>query len=151
VPKSAIGADVKVDPHAFGSVYFENLCRMVWCVKKQPHADDDLVSVGLFRTKQNDGARAPAVGWTFAFTPDRITVQRADLAQVDGLADRLPHWQRMAAVLTAGPRTLASLAAELNATVDTLDRTVSRKDALFTRVADSDGITRIALVERRTA
>lgn len=154
VAKSAIDADIKTDPHAFGSVYFENLCRMAWAVKKQPNAAaaDDEVSVGLFKTKQNDGERAAPVGWTFTFTPDRITVQRTDLATIEGLSDRLPHWQRMAAALKRGPRTLVSLAEELGANVDTLDRTVRRKNGLFTRVSNSpDGVTRIALVERLNA
>lgn len=149
VAKSAIDADVKTDPHAFGSVYFENLCRMAWAVKKQPAPADDEVSVALFRTKQNDGERAAPVGWTFTFTPDVITVTRADLATIDGLAERLSHSQRMAAALTRGPRTLVSLAEELGAKVETLDRTVRRKSAMFTRVSNSpDGVTRIALVDR---
>jgi hypothetical protein len=89
VPKSSIGADLKTDPEAFGSVFFTNLCRMSWAVKKQPGATKDLVTVGLFPKKQNDGERADPTGLEFRFSRDRIDVQSVDLATVEGLAQRL--------------------------------------------------------------
>ena len=46
---------------------------------------------------------------------------------------------------------LADLADDLGANVDTLDKTVRRKTSLFTKVSGEDGITRIALVERRAS
>jgi DNA-directed RNA polymerase specialized sigma24 family protein len=150
VPKSAIGADIKTDPHAFGSVYFENLCRMCWAVKKQPRDDENEVSVGLFRTKQNDGERAPAVGWTFTFTPAHITVTRTDLATVAGLADRLPVAQRIAEALKRGPMSYAELATELDAKKDTIIKAATRANG-FTKVLSRDGVQRLALVERRPA
>jgi hypothetical protein len=47
VPKSSLGPDGKGDAVGpFGSVFFSNLCRMSWLVKKQPGASEDVVSVG---------------------------------------------------------------------------------------------------------
>jgi hypothetical protein len=57
----------------------------------------------------------------------------------------------MRALLKAGPQTLAMLSTELGAPVESLDRTVRRKSTLFTRVSGTDGVTRIALVERRAS
>jgi len=150
VAKSALDADVKTDPHAFGSVYFENLCRMAWAVKKQPSATgDDEVTVGLFRTKQNDGARAAAVGWTFTFAPERIDVRATDLATVDGLAERLPLATRMIHALRSGAKTYAALATELDAKVDSVIQ-AARRSSAFTKITNTpDGIHRLALVERR--
>ena len=65
--------------------------------------------------------------------------------------DSLPMWQRMKDALRSGPPTLASLAEELGAKVDTVEKTVKRKSEMFTRVSGEDGIRRIALVERRAS
>ena len=43
---------------AFGSVFFTNLARMCWYVRREPESAKDRTIVGLFPTKQNDGARA---------------------------------------------------------------------------------------------
>jgi hypothetical protein len=81
---------------------------------------------------------------------ERTVIKRVDINTVDELAENLPVWQRMKRALTSGPRTLASLAEELNANMDTLDRTVRRKSTLFTKVS-RDGVAHVALVERRAA
>ena len=55
--------------------------------------------------------------------------------------------------LKDGSQTLASLAADLDAPVDSIDKAVRRKSSLFTKVTTfDDHITRIALVDNwRTA
>jgi hypothetical protein len=145
VPKGIV--EPGTEQKAFGSAFFHNFARMTWSVRKQINtATDDIVSVSLTPHKQNDGARARTVGLEFTFAPERITVRNVDVATVDGLADALPLWQRMKTALTRGPQTLARLSDDLGANVETLDRTVRRKNGLFTRVPSTDGITRIALI-----
>jgi hypothetical protein len=150
VPKSAIAADVKTDPQVFGSVYFSNLCRASWVVRKQPGATEDLITLGLFPQKQNDGQRSRPVGLEFTFG-DRIDVRSIDIAAVEGLADRLPLAVRIQHVLKAvrRPLTYAELADDLGAKVDTIIKTTGRSPE-FTKVLGADGVTRIALVSRRT-
>ena len=63
----------------------------------------------------------------------------------------MPMWQRVRDALKSGPRTLASLADELDAKADTIEKAVKRKSAIFTKAPSEDGIHRIALVERRVA
>jgi hypothetical protein len=92
----------------------------------------------------------PALAYDVTFQADRTILQRVDVSQVDELAESLPLWQRMKRTLRSGPRTLASLADELGAKVDTLDRTARRKSDVFTKVS-REGIAHLALVERRTA
>jgi hypothetical protein len=151
VPKSTVGPDAKETVGPFGSVFFANLCRMTWQVKKQVGASEDLVTVGLMPQKQNDGARVGPVGLEFDFTPDRIGVRSVNLATVEGLAERLPLQLRMAEALKRGPMTLALLAEELGAKVDSIDKAARRGQKLFTKVQSQDGITRIALVSKRIA
>lgn len=152
VPKSSLGPEAKGDAIGpFGSVFFSNLCRASWLVKKQPGATDDIVTVGLFRQKQNDGDRQAPVGLEFTFGADtRIQVRNVDLATVEGLAEKMPLQARMRALLRRGPLSYAEIATELEAKVDTVIKTSKRSEA-FTRVSGADGIQRIALVERRTA
>jgi hypothetical protein len=151
VPKSSVGPDAKTEAQAFGSVYFTNLCRSSWAVKKQPVASDDTVTIGLFPQKQNDGARQQPVGLEFTFTTERIAVRNVDLVTVDGLAERLPLASRMAEALKNGPLTVAEIAAQLDAKVDTVIKAGKRDPKTFTKVLSQDGIARLTLVERQVA
>jgi hypothetical protein len=150
VPKSSLGPDAKGDAVGpFGSVFFSNLCRMSWLVKKQPGADKNLITVGLFPQKQNDGDPHPEVGLEFAFCPDRrINVRKIDLLDVEGLADRLPLASRIGGALRTGPLSYAELATRLDAKVDSIIKAVNRNN-VFVKVPSQDGIQRIALAERR--
>ena len=109
-----------------------------------------MFTLGCFPQKQHDGARNRPVGLEFAFSSEQINVRPVDLAGVDGLADRLPISARMVHILQGGPMTLAAIADELGAKLDSVIK-ASNRGKSFTRVQSPDGITRIALVERRTA
>lgn len=151
VPKSAVSADSKAEPMGpFGSVFFSNLCRASWLVKKQLGTSDNIVTVGLFPQKQNDGDRQKPTGLEFNFGAERIGVRSVNLADVDGLAEKLPLSVRMAHVLKSGPLTYAQLADTLTAKVDSVIKAAKRNDT-FQKVLSQDGVTRIALVERRIA
>lgn len=64
------------------------------------------------------------------------------------MAHRLPLWQRIRGIVRSGPQTLAAIASELNHdNVESLDRVVRKHKDLFMKVAGSDGVTRVALVE----
>lgn len=151
VAKSTLTADFKADPQAFGSVYFHNLCRMSWSVKKQPGLGENNVVVGLFPHKQNDGDRQQPVGLSFTFEPDTIMVESADLAAVEGLAEKLPLATRMIHLLTVkrSPMTYAEIAVALDAKVDSVIKAASRADAFTKMLNCPDGIQRLALVEKR--
>ena len=138
------------DQRPFGSAFWHNSARSTWYVKAATSEPGQL-TIGLLHRKANLGPRLPALAYTFTFTTARIGVQRVEAASVDDLVDSLPIWHRMKDALTAGPRTLVDLAAELGAKVDSLDKTVKRKSGLFTRILADDGVQRIALVERRHA
>jgi hypothetical protein len=78
-------------------------------------------------------------------------VQPVDAASLDELVGDLKLWERVRESLKAGPRTLASLAEELGAKTDSIEKAVKRKDRIFTRISGTDGIARIALLEGRAA
>jgi hypothetical protein len=149
VPKSSLGPDGKGDAIGpFGSVFFSNLCRASWLVKKETGGTENIVTVGLFPQKQNDGARNRPVGLQFGFDADQITVIPINLADVDGLAERIPLPTRIAHALKRGPLTYAQIAEQLNAKPDSVMKAVNRGKA-FAKVSGHDGALRIALKERR--
>jgi hypothetical protein len=152
VPKSSLGPDGKGDAIGpFGSVFFSNLCRKSWLIKKQTGATDNLATVGCFPQKQNDGERDRPVGLEFAFDVETIAVRPVNLANVDGLAEKLPLSTRMIHLLKGGPLTLAAISEELDAKLDSVIKAANRGERSFTRITGQDGIMRIALVERHVA
>jgi hypothetical protein len=153
VPKASLTPEAnQTDPRAFGSVFFENLSRMTWTVRKQAEGSPNIATVGLFPGKQTEGDRKPPIGWAFDFGADQIQVQRADLANVEGLAERLPFRTRIEAVLKGGPMTYAAIAEELGAKVGTVIKTVGRHTGKFVVLSGQpDGIQRIALRSLRVA
>jgi hypothetical protein len=148
VPKSA---EAGVE-RPFGSQFWFAGVRSLWFGAAQATTPDgQRLVVALYHRKNNLGRLYPAVGFQFDFEPDRTVVSPCSISDVRELAERLPLWQRMKAALNTTPKTLVALADELSASVETLDRTVRRKTLLFTKVSGQDGVTRIALVERRAS
>lgn len=137
------------DQKPFGSTFWHNSARATYFVQRAAESPDGReVTIGVFNRKANLGRLQPAFGFRFTFDEDRTLVTRADVANVQDLADKLPLWQRIVPVVKAGPRTLVEIADALGAKVDTVTKAVTRS-SLFTKVSSPDGITKIALVERR--
>jgi predicted transcriptional regulator len=82
------------------------------------------------------------------FDGDRIRVHRHDVAQMEDFASKLPTWQRMLAALRSGPMTQVALASELEVSQDAIKKAIQRSRTTFTRIEGSDGVTRIALMDR---
>ena len=141
------------DHAPFGSVFWFNSFRACWNLKRASTSPDgSVVTLGAFCRKFNLGPTPLAVGITATFAQDRVTFARGDIATVDELAGELPLWQRIRSVVRTGPLTLATIASELGTDkVDSIDRTVRRHKNLFTKVQGADGVTRVALVERRAS
>jgi hypothetical protein len=145
INKSETGED-----KPFGSAYWHNSARATYFMKRAGESTDGAdFSIGVFNKKSNLGPLLPAFGFRFEFTEHRTVVTRTAIADVQDLADKLPLWQRIAYSLKGGPQTIASLAEEHDAKVETVARVIRRSD-LFTKLTNCpDGVHRIALVERR--
>lgn len=140
------------DQKPFGSAFWHNSARATYYMERSGEsADGRDITVGLFNRKANLWPIQPAFGFQFTFTDDRTLVTRTNLADVQEFAQKLPLWQRVMHLLKAHPPlTLAEIAEELDAKTDTVLKAVQRSKA-FTKVAGHDGVTRIALIERRSA
>jgi hypothetical protein len=141
------------DQRPFGSAFWHNSARATWNIKlASQSADGQTVQLAAFQRKNNLGRSAPAVGIQMQFDGPRVYFERIDVTTIEEVSDALPLWQRIKAVVRSGPQTLATIASELkHDNAETLDRTVRRHKTTFTKVTGSDGITRIALLERRAS
>jgi hypothetical protein len=133
------------DRRPFGSAFWHNSPRATWFVKLAERDPGGTVSrLGLYPRKWNLGPLPPSVGLELAFSSDRTTVRRADVAETPELAAQLPLRARIAAAVRSGPVTPAELAEELGSTAQAIREQVRRHGAHLRLV---DG--RVALVERR--
>jgi len=141
------------DQKPFGSAFWHNGARSTWFVKLANTSDDKAqITIGLFNRKVNLGPLCPAIGLAIEFSAVRTAFTRTNLATVDDLADRLPLRQRIEHLLKGGALTLATIAEELSAKVDTVNKTVTRDEGRrFVKVPGPDGIYRIGLAERSIA
>ena len=143
----------EAEKYPFGSIFWHNSARCTWFIKDAESTTEGTTkTIGLYNKKMNLSAKLPAVGFAIDFDPDRTSFSSVDVRDVSELAASLPLWQRMKEVVRHGPQTIATIANELGHTnVESLDRIVRRQKNVFTKVAGSDGIQRIALVDRRAS
>jgi hypothetical protein len=143
-------AEGENDQRPFGSVFWHNSARATWfCKRAQAGDDSGLLTMALYNRKTNLGPLQAAVGLELRFTDDRTTFRSIAVADVGELAEGLPLWQRVKAIVKTRPETYAALADELGAPVDSIVKAVKRKNLVFTLVPGTkDGISRVAIVER---
>ena len=62
------------------------------------------------------------------------------------ISAELPLWKRIQNAVKARPLTLAALADDLSAKVDSVEKAVKRRASIFTKVDGTDGVQRVALL-----
>ncbi len=107
VPKNH-GPAQPEDP--FGSSFYSNLSRRTWYVQRVQEEASDVVDVGLYCKKVNDGPtpRPVALRVTFEGLSGPVTIKRADMQDTPALQAKRPLRYRIWDAL-ATPRTVASL------------------------------------------
>lgn len=107
----------------FGSVWFWNGMRQGWEVRKSEDSSWDVLDVGLFHRKSNDGARLRDLALTISF--DGINgpisvgtgqIANTDLSQYTRLSGRLYE------ILKAGARSLYELEEETGSTIESIEK-----------------------------
>lgn len=142
VAKDSPGKDQSLRP--FGSTFWHNGARATWHVRSDQDEIFDSIEVLVTQRKNNLGRLQPPFGFRIRFLDDRIEVRKADPGENDNLSQHLPVRVRMINALKRGPLSLATLAEEVNAEVDTVRRTARRYSDLFVTLPDG----RLGLKER---
>jgi hypothetical protein len=142
----------------FGSVFWHNLARSTWFLKRVSESASDSIILGVYHRKANFGPLRPAFGLEIRLdapdgTLENATVVRTDITDVTELAKGLPAWQRIRHALRHQPKTQVELAEECDVSVEAVKKAFQRDGGrLFTLVPKTaDGVQRWALVDRRLA
>jgi hypothetical protein len=141
------------DQRPFGSTFWHNSARATWNLKLASTSPDGRsLQLAAFNRKCNLGRLRPPVGIRVEFDLDRVSFTTIDATTIDEVASSLPLWQRIKGIVAGGPQTLAIINHELqHGNVESIDRIVRKHNTLFTKVSGSDGVTRVALRERRAS
>lgn len=110
----------------YGSVFYENLARSVWEVKKSQDVGDDDMVLAMTHTKYNRKQELP-IGLTYFFNEEQniITVSKTDLSSTS-LSGQLPNSMRILDLLRDGPDTSQNIAEILNITLPVAITTLNR-------------------------
>ena len=122
----------------FGSAFWWNNPRNVFLVKSEPSSDPDIVHLGIFHEKANEGRLQPPIGLRLEFTSsDAVHIHREDVRDVPEMADNVEIKDRIAIVLKRhGAMTRDEIVDELQEKPDSVSKALSRnKDTLFIRLS----------------
>ena len=137
----------------YGSAYFLNSARSVWQIKKTQEPDANIIDVGLFHTKVNEGKLCRPRGYRFTFEmaeygcdTNKTTVKSIDVAQT-GLISNLPLHVQLQAELKDGPKTHTELAElveknpdQVRTRLNQFSTNQNRKPRLFQKMGDKWGL-----------
>lgn len=111
----------------FGSVFFHNMARSTWLVKRHRDGGPDTLDVGLFNKKSNTSRLAEPIGLRYVWTDGRVAVERTDVRDIEGLREEVPTRSRLRHALSGGRiAETEELADELEIKVDTCRKTLQR-------------------------
>ena len=135
-------ADGRGASRPFGSVFVQNLPRNVWELRRADEAAEDVLATGLFHRKTNRGRLLPPFSLQFTFDNNATTIQGGDVTHDAGLRERagLPH--SIKTTLRAGARTVPQLAEELEASEDSVRKTLNRlaKSGAVVRIENAESV-----------
>lgn len=113
----------------FGSVYFRNLARVMWEVRRE----GDLV--GLYQDKNNLGRKHAPLGYQIAVDDAACVVTTADLSDDPSLAAHLPLHERLTTALRSTPgQTVEALATTIGEDESTIRTILNRYKTRFLKV-----------------
>ena len=115
----------------FGSAFFWNGMRSgVEVRRSDENTGDNVIDVGLYHRKSNDGKHARPIGVTVLFDQGErgtdIVFEQTQIEDVPDLAARTPLGQRIREMLKRGAMETPDLADRLDVTEETLRKTLAR-------------------------
>ncbi len=94
----------------YGSVFFHNLSRTVFELKKVQESDSDTLRIALHHRKSNLGRLQSPLGLDLSFSPQCVKFSSFDIANDPELATGLSKQKQIEAVLLKGPKTSREVA-----------------------------------------
>lgn len=129
----------EADKKPFGSSFWHNGARATWFAKAEPEAPD-LLDLGVHNKKSNLGPLRPSVIYKIHFTPQSTNFARVSVMDTPAIAADVRIWQRVQALLErTGPMTFIAISEALEVKVDTIRKTVKRRNAMFHTIFGGSG------------
>jgi hypothetical protein len=116
----------------FGSVFWTNLSRSVWQVKKSQRMGASALDFSIWHRKTNLGKLMRPIAYRVEFANGATTFNDIRVKDSEELSRDLPLPERIANLLAKGPLPASEIASELDASAHTVSVTLSRKKNLFT-------------------
>lgn len=129
VPSLIVGHTAKnaEDKTIYGSVFFYNLARSVFEIKKTQEPDSGIFTFGLYHRKCNLGRRKAPLGFQMAIGDGRCCVTSADLSEDPELCKALPITAQLMAALKSGQAlTATKLSLDTGLKLESVRRTLQR-------------------------
>jgi DNA-directed RNA polymerase specialized sigma24 family protein len=125
----------------FGSVYFTNLARSVFEVRRQQEEGSKEIAVALVHRKNNQGPLLSPQGFRIVFQPDRTMVKRMDVESVPEFLEKLSLKARIIHLLKdEGKLSTSDIAQMLDISESAARVTLNRHRDTFVRVGKEWGL-----------
>lgn len=124
----------------FGSVYFTNLARSVFEVRRQQEEEADEIAIALIHTKNNQGPLLSYQGFKIVFEEDKTLVKRIEVETVPEFLEKLSLKVQIRALLKEGPAQTKEIAEQLDKAENTIRATLSKYKDLFIKTDTGWGL-----------
>jgi nucleoid DNA-binding protein len=126
---------------AFGSVYFTNLARSVFAVKKHQEQEANEIAIDLVHVKNNQGPLLAHQGFKIEFHPDRTKVSRIEPETVPEFLEKMSLKTKIAHLLKEeGKMSPKDIAEVLDMSEATVRATLYRYKNIFIKVGKQWGL-----------
>jgi len=124
----------------FGSTYFQYMARAVWEFQRAERNEHKL-EIGLFQRHANLGPPCAPLGLRFSYFEDGTIIERVDVVEIPGLAEKLPiQMQLKQLLLHHAPLTVKQIAEELELSESSIRVALHRNKGQFVAVGKGWGL-----------
>lgn len=104
-------AEKRTPDKPFGSAFWHNLSRRTWYVSRSSEAGSDVIELGLYCKKNNDGRPPHPIGVRVEFEGDDgpVTFTKMDAGEITGAWENLDDWERAREVIKDQAQGVATL------------------------------------------
>ena len=120
-------------------MFWTNISRNTWEIKKSQGAGEDSLYIALHHKKTNSSKLFSPIGLKFTFTDESLLVSPAEMKDVPEFHNDLPIKDRVAILLETGAMSIRKLSEELDVPQASVRTVVSRlKDKKFVKTGKDE-------------
>jgi hypothetical protein len=132
---------IRRKPSPFGSVYFTNLARNVWELRKTQETGENTVEIAFFHRKNNQGLLHYPIGMRIQFQEDSVSLKQISVDEVPEFLEAMSIKSRIKNLLKeTGKLTAKEIAERLNANPESVRVKLNFNKDLFVKIEDKWGV-----------